>query len=247
MNVLIAIPVFNEEKYLARVLSQVLTYNPRVLVVDDGSTDATPAILRQMPRIQVLRHPENAGYGQSIIDALRFGQHNGYDWVITMDCDEQHEPAMIPSFLRRIRRSGADIISGSRYLAPRSFAGSAAPADRRTINQLMTQTINKHLGLSLTDSFCGFKAHRVEAMKKVPLSELGYAFPMQLWVRAVAAGLSISELPVKLIYNDPTRHFGGELDDPNHRLRHYLEVFFRELCAVRSAEPAGQTAFACCA
>ena len=65
MNVLIAIPVFNEEKYLARVLSQVLTYNPRVLVVDDGSTDATPAILRQMPQIQVLRHPKNAGYGQS--------------------------------------------------------------------------------------------------------------------------------------------------------------------------------------
>ena len=57
MNVLIAIPVFNEEKYLARVLSQVLTYNPRVLVVDDGSTDATPAILRQMPQIQ--RHAKH--------------------------------------------------------------------------------------------------------------------------------------------------------------------------------------------
>ena len=60
------------------------------------------------------------------------------------------------------------------------------------------------------------------------LTERGYAFPMQLWPRAIKAGLRITELPVSLIYNDPNRQFGGGLDDPGDRLEHYLEVLCSE-------------------
>ena len=69
------------------------------------------------------------------------------------------------------------------------------------------------MGLSITDSFCGFKAYRVTACDRLCLSVDGYDFPMQFWVQAVAHGLVIEELPVRLIYNDPTRTFGGPLDD----------------------------------
>ena len=230
MNVLVAVPVFNEERHLKKVLADIVAHSPTadVLVVDDGSSDATPQILKTIADIDVLRHRRNMGYGQSLIDAFSYASGNGYKWVITIDCDQQHEPVKIPEFIDRAMLDQSDIISGSRYMHELPRDGDP-PADRRMINMLMTQVINRNLNLDLTDSFCGFKAHRVDAMADLRLTERGYAFPMQFWVRAAQAGLKIEEHPVRLIYNDPNRHFGGQLDDPNRRLRHYLDLFFREI------------------
>jgi dolichol-phosphate mannosyltransferase len=210
------------------VLAKVRRFHDQILVIDDGSTDGTAELLAARTDIQLIRHPENRGYGQSIIDAFCFADARGYDWVITMDCDEQHEPEMIPEFVRYIRKDRWDIISGSRYLQP-DKADDLPPGDRRTINATITGLVNDLLKLGITDAFCGFKAHRVSAMMPLRLDEPGYAFPMQLWPRAVAAGVRIQEIPVRLIYNDPTRHFGGPLDDAGVRLAHYLDVFHREL------------------
>ena len=231
MNALIALPVFNEEKFVGDVLSRVRSLTANVLVVDDGSTDATPRILADTPGIEVIRHARNQGYGQSLIDAFDYGHRHGYDWIVTMDCDDQHEPARIPAFLERAARGDVDIVSGSRYLE--GFPGNtAAPQDRRRINRHITQLLNETLDLSLTDAFCGFKAMRLSAAARMSLSVTGYAFPLQFWVQARALGLGVCELPVHLIYNDPNRHFGGDLDDPEARLRHYLQVFETELASV---------------
>jgi len=227
MRVLTAIPVFNEEKYLARVVGEVRRYCEDILVVDDGSTDETPRILNDLENIVVLRHPGNRGYGQSLIDAFGHAYRHGYDWIITIDCDDQHEPHRIPAFIARAEQCDADIISGSRYLM--TLPGNTPPPeDRREINQRITQLLNEKLGLSLTDAFCGFKAHRVNAMARLRLTEPGYAFPIQFWIQAAMHRLSICELAVPLIYNDPTRHFGGSLDDPRQRLAHYMDVFRAE-------------------
>lgn len=227
MKILVAIPVLNEEKYARGVLGRVLEFAPDVLVIDDGSTDATPAILRDFP-VRVIRHETNLGYGRSVIDAFEYAAREGYDWVITMDCDEQHEPTSLPLFFREIAKDDADIISGSRYLTP-TPADDLPPADRRRINQSLTREIGEQLGLSLSDSFCGFKAHRVSAMSRLRLTETGYAFPMQFWVQAAAYGLRIREIPVKRIYVDVTRTFGGGLDDAERRLAHYRSVMRTEI------------------
>lgn len=230
---LLAIPVYNEEKYVERVLGRVLEYVPDVLVIDDGSKDATPSLLAQFP-VEVIRHAHNRGYGRSLMDAFRWAAVDRFDWVITMDCDEQHEPASIPEFMRAIDRDDLDVISGSRYLSVHP-ENDAPPAERREINGLITRELNDRLGLLLTDAFCGFKAYRVSALSALDLDVDGYAFPMQFWVQAKAAGLRLGELPVRLIYNDATRSFGGPLDDHDHRLTHYREVLERELsrCADR--------------
>ena len=226
-RVLVAIPVYNEEKYVAGVLAQVLEYADDVLVIDDGSTDRTVAMLPRL-NVDVIRHKKNLGYGRSLKDAFIWATTHGYDWVVTMDCDEQHEPQAIPSFIAALAENRADVVSGSRYLHIEDALGSPPP-ERRAINGEITSEINERLGLQLSDSFCGFKAYRVEALARLSLTEDGYAFPMQFWVQSVAKGLRIREIPVKLIYNDPNRSFGAHLDDARVRLAHYRQVLHTEL------------------
>jgi dolichol-phosphate mannosyltransferase len=226
----VAIPVFNEQSYLLRVLERTARWAAHILVIDDGSTDDTPRLLDRAEGIAVIRHEANLGYGRSLADAFRYAEAHGYDWLITMDCDEQHEPERIPRFMDAACRNDADIISGSRYLET-TPGHDAPPADRRKINARITAMLNERLGLHLTDAFCGFKAYRVRALSRLAISEDGYAMPLQLWVQAVRHRLRIRELPVPLIYHDATRSFGGGLDDPQVRHRHYLDVFEREMRA----------------
>lgn len=229
MDYLVTIPVYDEERYLPGVLAAVRRYADDILVINDGSTDRTAALLARHTDVYTITHLENRGYGRSLIDAFRFADRHGYRWVITMDCDEQHEPERIPDFVAAARRNDSDVISGSRYLQAHA-AGDAPPADRRRINQLVTGVLGELLGLRLTDSFCGFKAYRVAALRRLRLSEPGYAFPLQFWVQVVRAGLRVREIPVARVYRDHSRTFGGTLDDPAARLQHYLEVLVAELC-----------------
>jgi dolichol-phosphate mannosyltransferase len=246
MRILVAVPVYNEQRHVTKVLQEIRRYVPDVLVIDDGSTDETPLLLARQP-VEVIRHATNRGYGRSIRDAFRWAQCYRHDWLITMDCDEQHEPAALPQFIDAMTRPGVDVLSGSRYLAQQS-GDDQPPADRRAINATVTDMVNRRLGLSLTDSFCGFKAYRVASLKPLDLSEDGYAFPLQFWVQAVAYDLTITEVPIRLIYNDPNRSFGGPLDDAEHRLRHYRDVFEREVrrfadrLPAEAAEPCACTA-----
>jgi len=227
MRTLIAIPVYNEQKYVASVLQEVHRYADDILVIDDGSSDDTPLLLARQ-RVEVIRHSVNRGYGRCIRDAFRWAACYGYDWLITMDCDLQHEPASLPVFEAAIESDQTDVVSGSRY-THEDYDEDLPPADRRSINATMTTLINQTLGLAITDAFCGFKAYRVSTLKKLLFDESGYAFPLQFWVQAAASGLRVMEVPIRLIYHDPNRTFGGSLDDAGHRLAHYKQVFAAEL------------------
>ena len=214
-------------------------------MVDDGSTDGTARVLADQTGIEVIEHARNQGYGKSLADAFAYAMRRGYDWLITIDCDEQHEPSFIPKFKAVAQADEADIISGSRYLETLD-GNSLPPEDRRQINAEMTELLNRRLGLGISDAFCGFKAYRVSALSKLCITEAGYAMPLQMWVQVWRAKHRIVELPVKLIYTDATRHFGGALDDPQTRRQHYLDVLETELARERfepcSPFPTGQPA-----
>ncbi len=230
-SILIAIPAHNEVESVDRVLPAVLEHGLPVLLVDDGSTDSTAARASAWP-VELLRNRKNMGYGRVMRDIFAWTATRGFDWVITMDCDEQHEPSHIPEFVRAIRANAADVISGSRYLK-HHIDDQAAPADRREINLTLTNELNAalggRLGCVLTDSFCGYKAYRTSACSGLCLSADGYEFPMQFWVQAAANQLRVSEIPVPRLYLDPKRSFGGTLDDPVARLAHYRATMAGEL------------------
>jgi dolichol-phosphate mannosyltransferase len=222
MRLLTAIPVYNEEAHLEPVLAEVLRHAQDVLVVDDGSTDRTPELLARFPSVQVIRHPVNRGYGAGLKSAFRRTIEGGYDGLVTLDCDGQHEPSRIPEIAAPL--ASADIVSGSRYL--KVFDPTQRPPEqRRRINVEVTRWLNECLGLNLTDAFCGFKAYRASALEKFDIVDEGYAMPLEVWVQAVEYGMTIVEAPVPLIYLDESRAFGGALDDAEYRLNHYRSVF----------------------
>ncbi len=232
-RVLTALPVYNEEAHLLEVLPEVRRFSEDVLVVDDGSRDRTPHLLAEMQGISVIRHPVNQGYGAGLRSAFRYALENNYDVLVTIDCDGQHQPRLIPELAKAVEIDSPqpwDLVSGSRYLEIFD-ENSTPPADRRGINVEITRQLNESLGLNLTDAFCGFKAYRVAALSGLEVTELGYAMPLQFWVQVVDLKWRIREYPVPLVYLDEKRSFGGALDDARQRMRYYQEVLTREMAA----------------
>lgn len=230
---LIALPVFNEERHVIEVLTEVRKYAEEILVIDDGSSDQTPELLKALTGIKVISHPVNRGYGAALKSAFDFAvaHQSEYDVLITIDCDGQHEPALLPELVQQMRaQAEVDILSGSRYL--KSYAGaSIPPEDRRQINVAVTRRINEQLGFQITDAFCGLKAYRIDSLSKFNVTDLGYAMPLQLWVQAAAHEMKIVEFPVPLVYLEEERSFGGSLDDAIKRKAYYDEVLDREMQA----------------
>jgi dolichol-phosphate mannosyltransferase len=229
---LTALPVYNEVSHVTAVLDEVIRYSPDVLVVDDGSNDGTSDVLAARHDIRVVRHDTNRGYGAGLRSAFDYALSHGFEILVTIDGAGQHTPHRIPLFVAAA--ADADIVSGSRYLE-RFDGDSLPPADRRRINQQLTIELNRRLGLHITDAFCGFKAYRESALEAFDIRETGYAMPLELWVQAARAELTIVELPVPLIYLEEERSFGGSLDDAQTRLNYYHEVINRALAASEEA------------
>jgi dolichol-phosphate mannosyltransferase len=232
---LVALPVYNEARHVESVLEQVRRHSgAEILVVDDGSSDGTSDLLQRRKDIRVVRHEQNRGYGAALLSAFQYAREHGFELLVTIDCDGQHEPCRIPQFFEACTEN-VDIVSGSRYLA--QFEGDTPPPpERRRINEQVTAELNRRLRLNLTDAFCGFKCYRVPALRRLNISEPGYAMPLEVWVQAAAAGLRVIELPVPLIYLDEKRSFGGVLDNGHTRLEYYHLTLDRAIAAVEDGE-----------
>ncbi len=257
LRILTALPVFNEESHVLEVISEVRKYSDEILVVDDGSSDRTAERLKTIRGIHVVQHQQNQGYGAALRTAFTYALAGQYDVVVTIDCDGQHQPALIPEMAAMVFNYDdrpADIVSGSRYL--KQFPGaSEPPMDRRRINLQITEWLNHQFRLGLTDSFCGFKAYRVDSLARFRITELGYAMPLQLWVQAAAQRMKIVEFAVPLIYLEEERSFGGSLDVAARRLAYYQEVLDREMASMHltqtkkceSTPTSGHKPLSCCA
>lgn len=229
-NILVFIPVYNEARSIRSIIHEIrnTTEDVDILIIDDGSTDETPTILKKTENIHAIRHSENQGYGKTLIDGFTYATDKGYKYVITIDSDKQHQPREINKFLKATQQHNSDIISGSRYLNITQDELKKAPADRIKINRKITSIINSITGFQLTDSFCGFKLYKVKALRQLNLTEKGYGLPLQLWFQAWKKGLTVSEIPVQLIYFDHTPRQTSSWQNMFRRYRYYLRIIQKE-------------------
>ncbi len=151
---LIIVPAYNEEEFIGKVLDDARQSNPHadILVVNDGSTDATPDIAEQRG-VMVLNIPFNIGYGGAIQTGFRFATERGYDFAVTLDGDAQHDPSSIKNLVETMDREGADVVIGSRFLEEPYTMGIA----RRIGVSIFSVIARLYTGTNFTDPTSGFQ------------------------------------------------------------------------------------------
>ncbi|MDD3626821.1 MAG: glycosyltransferase family 2 protein [bacterium] len=227
---LIAIPIYNEEKNLFKVIdalfSQINIKCTEILAIDDGSSDNSLGILSNFPEIKLIRNVKNHGYGFSILRAFQYAQKRGFKYLLTMDADGQHLPFCIKDFFDIA--GSADIISGSRYLIE-SKEPEAIIRERYNINMKITRILMEITEFNLTDSFCGMKLYTVDTLQNFNISDYNYAMPLQVIIQAWHKGLTWKEIPVPLLYLDTHRNFNNLYENSSARYDYYIETIKREL------------------
>ena len=202
---LVVIPTYNEAPNLAGLLPQVLAQDPRidVLVVDDNSEDGTGRIADELTRsdarIHVLHREGKLGLGTAYRAGFRWGLERGYDYLFEMDADFSHDPAHLKEFLKAVE--GADLVLGSRYLGGKVTVVNW-PMGRLVLSYGANIYARWLTGLRIWDLTGGFKCFRRRVLEAIDLDQVrsnGYAFQIEMSVRAWRKGFKLAEIPIVFV------------------------------------------------
>lgn len=188
------IPAFREEKHIEQVVRETRKHLPRVLVVDDGSPDAT-ADAAEAAGADVLRNGRNLGKGASLALGLERLFADGFDAALCLDADGQHLPAEIPRFLEAAAQ--ADLVIGNRMANAASM-----PLVRLWTNRITSGILSRLAGVPVPDTQCGYRLIRREAWRSVTVKSRNYEFEGEMIVAVGRRGLRIASVPVSTVYAD---------------------------------------------
>jgi dolichol-phosphate mannosyltransferase len=202
---LVVIPTYNEAINLPQLIPQVLSQDPRleVLIVDDNSPDGTgllaAGIAQTEPRVHVLHREGKLGLGTAYLTGFRWALERSYDYVFEMDADFSHDPRHLSEFLTAIQ--DADVVLGSRYLEGKVTVVNW-PMSRLMLSYLANIYARWFTGLRIWDLTGGFKCFRRRVLEAIDLSQVGsngYAFQIEMSVRAWRKGFKLREIPIVFV------------------------------------------------
>jgi len=197
-KVIVTIPAYNEEKYIADVVKKAKKYTGHVFVVNDASTDNTLRAARAVGA-KVITHTENKKYGGAIKTCFSIAREEKADVLVTLDGDGQHDPSDIPKVLKPIISGNADIVVGSRFLG----SNNSVPFYRKVGIGIITFLFNIGSKNKVSDSQSGFRAYNSRAISRLgKLQEECMGVSVELIINARRKGLRISEVPTKVCYHD---------------------------------------------
>ena len=192
------IPAFNEEGSIARVILRTRRYVDRVIVCDDGSTDMTFMIAKELGAV-VVRHGENRGKGEALRTLHKEIMELGPDVIVTLDGDGQHDPDQIPMLVKPIETGECDVVVGSRYV---DGGEMDAPLYRRIGLRVINFLYKKVGGVCTRDTQSGFRAYSQKAFKySIECDAKGYGIEGEQLVLAARNGLRVMEVPISVNYN----------------------------------------------
>lgn len=193
---LVVMPALNEEDSVATVVAEVLKTLPGItcLVVDDGSTDSTSAVARQAGA-HVATLPFNLGVGGAMRLGFKYALEYGFDNVVQIDADGQHDPKNVEKLVRAL--DSADIVIGARFAGEKSYS---IRGPRRWAMWILSKSISALAGTHLTDTTSGFKANGPRAVRlfagHFPAEYLGDT--IEALVIASRAGCTVAQIPVSM-------------------------------------------------
>jgi dolichol-phosphate mannosyltransferase len=202
---LVVIPTYNEAGNLSSLVPQVLSQDARleILVVDDKSPDGTGQLADTLavkePRLHVLHREAKLGLGTAYITGFKWALGRGYDYVFEMDADFSHDPAHLKDFLKAVVE--ADLVLGSRYLNGRVTIVNW-PMGRLLLSYCANIYARWITGLRIWDLTGGFKCFRRRVLEAIDLSRVrsnGYAFQIEMSVRAWRKGFTLKEIPIVFV------------------------------------------------
>jgi glycosyltransferase involved in cell wall biosynthesis len=209
MKIAAAIPAYDAADSVGEVVRRTALVLGEVLVIDDGSADATAATARAAGA-RVVAHPENRGKGQALATAFADLFGRGFDAVVTLDADGQHLPEEIPKLLAAAEEvAGADLVIGSR---DHLFAGMGRV--RRTSNRWSSRLISAAAGLGLADVQSGFRLYTRRLIAATGFPEPRFEAESAVVVRAARRGFRVVAVPIRLGFADGrcTSHYRPLID-----------------------------------
>jgi glycosyltransferase involved in cell wall biosynthesis len=225
-RVVIGLPAYNEEVGIGSVTLTCQRYADEVIVVDDGSTDRTATVAKEAGAT-VIEHDTNRGKGAAVRTLLAHMEGMDADVFVMLDSDGQHSPDEVPQVIEPILTGDADLIIGSRYLAP---GDSETPLYRRFGQRVLDYlTLGRQVG-ELTDTQSGFRALSRTAVERLELTTDQMGIETEMTNRALREGLDVQEVPISVRYDG----IDGQTHNP---LRHGLIVVNFVLSLVRDRHP----------
>lgn len=201
----VVVPMYNEAanaERCVRAICPVLAGVPHesaLVVVDDGSSDGTGAILARLapefPRLRVLTHERNAGYGAALRTGIAHAADAGFTYALFMDSDLTNDPRHIPRFVTKMEER-VDVIKASRYMPGGEIVG--VPRHRVVISKVGNALARRLYRLPITDCTNGFRAVRVDVLRRMPLQEPGFSIIMEELYYASLLTRSFAQVPVTL-------------------------------------------------
>jgi len=187
------IPAWNEATLVGPVVEATRAYLP-VLVVDDGSHDDTDGVAEAAGSM-VVRHPQNQGKGVALMTGFTWALERGYEAVLTLDADGQHDPAEIPEFLAAYEADAGDLIVGRRDF-------SQMPFPRNYTNAIFgSWLLSLALGARIYDSQSGYRLYGRRLLERLDLATTGFELEVEVIVQAVCQGMRIGWVEIRTIYD----------------------------------------------
>lgn len=218
-KVFVILPAYNEAKVIGSIITEIQSRFPSysVVVVDDCSRDQTCEQARRAGAL-VIRHCINLGQGAAVKTGIQFALAKGADLIINVDADGQHSTAEIPFLLQPLLDGRADIVLGSRFLAPKSNV----PPIRRLVLKAGILFTWFFSGIRLTDTHNGFRAQTRQAAQKITINENRMAHASEILHEIIRHGLRFCEVPVTVRYTDYSKQRGQRSTNAFHIVRRLL-------------------------
>lgn len=203
-RVAVVVPAFDEARLIGRTLATVPEWVDKIVVVDDGSRDATARVVESCedPRVALVRHPINRGVGAALATGYRAAFASGADVAAVMAGDGQMHPDDLRRVVSPAARGEADYVKGDRLSHPESF--TRMPKVRWVGNHALSALTRFATGLTVRDSQCGYTALHRRGASRLDLDRLWptYGYPNDLLSRAAVAGLAVADVPVRPLYGE---------------------------------------------